>query len=193
MGIDVLTLALARKGGSPDFIGEPIVDITDRISGSSFDFSTVESGLYWTDGIGINIGGAYVSGLFVVLKMTDTIANVWAVHTGTIFICNKGTISTVSRSLMTPQDYYSLTTTSKQILGAINELDAQLDSHSATITEIQRSSISAPATAQVGQIIVVKEVDENGKPIAWEAVDFPAPVTDEHINELINQALGNNN
>jgi hypothetical protein len=29
----------------------------------------------------------------------------------------------------------------------------------------------APATAQVGQTIIVKSVDENGKPTSWEAVD----------------------
>lgn len=35
-------------------------------------------------------------------------------------------------------------------------------------------AIEAPETAEVGQTIVVKEVDENGKPTAWEAADFPA-------------------
>ncbi len=118
-------------------IGEPIVDITDRISNNSFDFSAVESGLYWSSSVaGINIGGSNISGLFVVLKMMDTVANVWAVHTGTSFICNNGTISAVKRSLMTAQDYYDLTTTSKQILGAINELDAQLDSHAHAIADV---------------------------------------------------------
>lgn len=35
-------------------------------------------------------------------------------------------------------------------------------------------AIEAPETAETGQTIVVKEVDENGKPTAWEAADFPA-------------------
>ena len=34
-------------------------------------------------------------------------------------------------------------------------------------------TIPAPASATVGQTIVVKEVDEEGKPIAWTAADFP--------------------
>ena len=34
-------------------------------------------------------------------------------------------------------------------------------------------AIEAPETAEIGQTIVVKEVDENGKPTAWEAADFP--------------------
>ncbi len=34
--------------------------------------------------------------------------------------------------------------------------------------------IPVPATAEVGQTIRVSEVDENGKPTAWEAVDFPS-------------------
>jgi hypothetical protein len=42
------------------------------------------------------------------------------------------------------------------------------------IVEIVRDSIPAPATAQVGQTIVVKEVDESGKPVSWECVDLPA-------------------
>lgn len=31
--------------------------------------------------------------------------------------------------------------------------------------------IPAPATAEIGQVVAVKAVDENGKPIEWEAVD----------------------
>jgi hypothetical protein len=34
-------------------------------------------------------------------------------------------------------------------------------------------AITPPDTAAVGQTIVVKEVDENGKPILWEAAGFP--------------------
>jgi len=34
-------------------------------------------------------------------------------------------------------------------------------------------SITPPAAAAVGQTIVVKAVDENGKPTEWEAADFP--------------------
>lgn len=34
--------------------------------------------------------------------------------------------------------------------------------------------VVAPPTAEVGQTIVVKAVDENGKPTEWEAVDLPA-------------------
>ncbi len=33
-------------------------------------------------------------------------------------------------------------------------------------------NISVPATASVGQTIVVKSVDANGKPTEWEAVDM---------------------
>lgn len=34
--------------------------------------------------------------------------------------------------------------------------------------------ITAPTTAQVGQTIVVKKVNSNGEPTAWEAVDLPS-------------------
>ena len=38
------------------------------------------------------------------------------------------------------------------------------------------SKITAPSTAEVGQTIVVKSVDSDGKPTAWEAVDLPSVV-----------------
>lgn len=41
--------------------------------------------------------------------------------------------------------------------------------------------------AKVGQTVKIAEVDETGKPTAWEPTDFPS---DEHINFLINTALG---
>lgn len=47
-------------------------------------------------------------------------------------------------------------------------------------------SIPTPLTAQVGQTIVVKAVDENGKPTEWECINLP---TDEHINALIDAKL----
>lgn len=36
------------------------------------------------------------------------------------------------------------------------------------------SFIETPTTAEVGQTIVVKAVDDNGKPTEWEAVDLPS-------------------
>lgn len=39
------------------------------------------------------------------------------------------------------------------------------------------SKITAPVSAEIGQTIVVKSVDENGKPIEWEAIDFPTNAT----------------
>ena len=38
--------------------------------------------------------------------------------------------------------------------------------------------IPVPATAEVGQVLVVKTVDANGKPSEWECVD-PFVLTDE--------------
>ena len=63
--------------------------------------------------------------------------------------------------------------------------------------EYVNSSIAAGGTdislgltsAAVGQIIKVKAVDESGKPTAWEAVDIPSAVTDDHINSLIDAKL----
>lgn len=63
--------------------------------------------------------------------------------------------------------------------------------------EYVNSSIAAGVTdislgltsATVGQIIKVKAIDASGKPTAWEAVDIPSAVTDEHINSLIDAKL----
>lgn len=45
----------------------------------------------------------------------------------------------------------------------------------------------APTSAVVGQTIVVKSVDADGKPTVWEAADLPS---DDHINSLIDAKLG---
>ena len=52
---------------------------------------------------------------------------------------------------------------------------------------LAESAIPTPTTAQVGQLLSVKAIDENGKPTEWEAVDMP---TDAHINSLIDAKLG---
>ena len=44
--------------------------------------------------------------------------------------------------------------------------------------------------ATVGQIAKITAVDDSGKPTAWEAVDMPSDVTDDHINSLIDAKLG---
>ena len=42
------------------------------------------------------------------------------------------------------------------------------------INNISDKAIFSPSNAQIGQIIVVSEVDENGKPLDWEAIDIPS-------------------
>lgn len=51
-------------------------------------------------------------------------------------------------------------------------------------------AIPSSTIAEVGQTIVVKEVNEEGKPISWEMADLPSAVTDDHINSLIDAKLG---
>ena len=46
--------------------------------------------------------------------------------------------------------------------------------------------VAAPLTASVGQTIVVKAVDEKGRPTEWEAVNL---VTEARVNELIAAAI----
>ena len=47
--------------------------------------------------------------------------------------------------------------------------------------------IHEPETTEVGQTIVVKAVDENGKPTEWETADM---LTESKVTEMINTALG---
>lgn len=48
-------------------------------------------------------------------------------------------------------------------------------------------AIQAPLIAKVGQTIRVSRVNNDGKPIEWEAADM---ISDEHINSLIDAKLG---
>ena len=58
-----------------------------------------------------------------------------------------------------------------------DEMASQVEANADAIAAIPEA-IPVPATAAVGQMIVVKAIDENGKPTEWEVVDVPsAPVT----------------
>ena len=62
-------------------------------------------------------------------------------------------------------DKKTVTDTTLTVEGAIADAKA--------VGDKLAEKIPAPATASVGQTIKVSAVDENGKPTAWEAVDFP--------------------
>jgi hypothetical protein len=97
---------------------------------------------------------------------------------------------------------YKLSYTATQIdkkLGKIDSLEAEIqnlpsvyvgseepDSNATVWIDHNGRNVNlvvAPATAEVGQTIVVKTVDENGKPTAWEAVDFPSGCGFELVGE----------
>lgn len=44
------------------------------------------------------------------------------------------------------------------------------------------NKIDAPSTSDVGHALVVKAIDENGKPIEWETIDIDDIATDTGIN-----------
>lgn len=64
---------------------------------------------------------------------------------------------------------------------------AEIAEQAAGLVEVPESGGIEVTGASVGQTIVVKAVDDNGKPTEWETADLP---TDEHINSLIATALG---
>lgn len=57
----------------------------------------------------------------------------------------------------------------------------------ASLSTTLGGKITRPITAEVGQTIVVRAVDDKGAPTTWEAADFPS---DDHINSLIDTKLG---
>lgn len=55
------------------------------------------------------------------------------------------------------------------------------------VTTALDEKISAPSTTSIGQVIVVKSVDENDKPIEWEAKDL---ITEAEVTDMLTSVLG---
>ena len=68
------------------------------------------------------------------------------------------------------------------------------DAIQAAIADVKNVAIPVPDVAEVGQTVVVKEVDGNGKPVAWEAVNLPSggTVSPEQIDNAVNSYLEKN-
>ena len=67
--------------------------------------------------------------------------------------------------------------TGKTWAGDINFQRGVIDLKEKTLTASDIGAISAPATAEVGQTMVVKSVNANGHPTEWEAVDMEGAPT----------------
>ena len=63
--------------------------------------------------------------------------------------------------------------TGKTWAGDVNFQRGTISLEERTLTASDIGAISAPATAEVGQTIVVKSVDETGHPTEWETVGIP--------------------
>ena len=59
------------------------------------------------------------------------------------------------------------------------------------LEEAIKNKITTPSSAKVGQLLRVKEVDENGKPIAFDAIDVSG-ASDEQIQEAVDSYLDEN-
>lgn len=53
------------------------------------------------------------------------------------------------------------------------------------LESVQSGTSMGITGASIGQIIKVAEVDDDGKPIAWETTDMPEVITDDRYNELM--------
>lgn len=56
--------------------------------------------------------------------------------------------------------------------------------------EVESGSGIEVSGAEVGQILKVKEVDENGVPTAWETAEMPKSITEDRVSQMISEALG---
>lgn len=70
--------------------------------------------------------------------------------------------------------------TIKDLLGRMID---EINDSSDAIGELSGQKIDTPSTAQVGQTIVVKSVDENGKPTEWECADMASGGTQPDWNQ----------
>lgn len=62
--------------------------------------------------------------------------------------------------------------TSENITSALGYTPANAETVS-QLSEAMADKVTSPSVAEVGQVIAVKAVDENGKPTEWEAIDPP--------------------
>lgn len=72
-----------------------------------------------------------------------------------------------------------LATNDKTVIGAINEVHEK----TSELQEDIEAKIETPLTAELGQTIIVEEVDENGKPIKWKCSDALSQLSEEIVNE----------
>ena len=77
----------------------------------------------------------------------------------------RGKINVDSRGMLKPVDSELSDTSTNPVQNKV--IKSSLDALSEEIAD----GVKAPSAAEVGQTIVVKAVDENGKPTEWEAVD----------------------
>lgn len=63
--------------------------------------------------------------------------------------------------------------------GYVDEKASSIESTISIVQDELDAKIATPFVAEVGQTIVAKEVDENGMPIEWEAVDLGKITIDE--------------
>jgi hypothetical protein len=55
------------------------------------------------------------------------------------------------------------------------------------VDDLLDNKVSSPAIAEIGQLLAIKTIDENGKPTEWEAVDYPSKASSL---ELVDRTTG---
>lgn len=113
-----------------------VINITEQVVDMYFNFNEVDAGLYWMDTnayVQIQNKGSMETGLFLVNKLTDSIAQVSCPISGNMYLVNNGTGSLMKSNLTTNSTHNNLETTDKTIVGAINEVNEKAEN--ATVSD----------------------------------------------------------
>lgn len=169
-------------------LGITIKDISSQVTSSYFNFSEVESGIYWSDKIIANDSGVMAQGLFSVIKMTDTIANVWCVNGGFLWMMKDGVLISTKKVIMDKDSQYALNTTDKTILGAINELAAAIQENNSALS----SYILSVYPSSTESDVFIFEINNNGvkQTYPMKLIQFTRKTEDGSliaVNQIIHQ------
>jgi hypothetical protein len=156
-----------------------------KITGVSL--SLVEGAEYWLEVNGDMIKCHCENAGYGILELHDSAGNRWLRVTGTVFYVYGQTAGTytynlyeIAENIVLDPQYIPNSVARKSdipdVSGMVKSVNGNTPDENGNVTvEIPESTgggADIDVTATVGQTIIVKEVDENGKPTKWESADY---------------------
>lgn len=92
------------------------------------------------------------------------------------------------------QGEFAVVTDTKEAYFAAENGEAVRLATEKDVSQLQEQKVDHPSTGQVGQILEIESVDENGKPKSYKAVDKPigGEITDEQVESAVRDYLEEN-